>query len=671
MKANRNSGGLKMLLLKHCEKAFTLGLVAVAAWLGYSSLNVPVEERRPERLADTVTQTRSAFTDSTRDKVPEEEFLVAYDPASKDSARIAPDAYAGSGAGWNPPVVPPTVDRVDPPLLAATGLEGSAITGLMAFVNDEIREKIRREEARRAELDRLEQEKQQESQRNDPLDNIRGGRGGLGGLGGLDEGDGKRRRVSSRAGQAGVAVQGVELIQRVSCAIVLAKAPSLKQFDLYKEALENARGYNPSADVPTYLGYYVERAEVGKDEALDWKPVGVGSITGGKRSKVLTAKTIETMTADWVGGQAPLVDSRYDNPSLTVPLPPLVGKDWGAEVVHSEAPLQSETDAAAARAEQEEPDSPAIGGEQPDDSPFDLDPRRGPGRAGARGRSGALRGGRGMAGDPRMRGMEGAPSMRGEFGPRGGRGSIGGRGAIGGRGGRSASDFSGFSPDIDFQMVRFFDFTVAPGKRYRYRVRLVLQDVNDAVDQRYLAREVIERRDELKRSMRRVRLAEWSEPSPVITVPMAGDVFVDAVKPPSAKVAGAEGSIDLLVQSFALDEEQRAIRVALEQSFRRGAVMNMTKDAEFVDPTGQWIDEIDSFQFRTGITLVDYDGGQSISRDFSAPGRVLLMSAGGELFIRNELDDAEAIRTHKDLFAEDDGLGDGRMEMMRGPQSIP
>ena len=92
------------------------------------------------------------------------------------------------------------------------------------------------------------------------------------------------RRVRSGASQAtaggrhgppeGVPLQDYEEVRIAHWAVVVAKVPIKEQVKLYRDAFENARGYNPAADMPQYLGYFVERAEVrggDEDDELKWE----------------------------------------------------------------------------------------------------------------------------------------------------------------------------------------------------------------------------------------------------------------------------------------------------------------------------------------------------------------------------------------------------------------
>ena len=61
------------------------------------------------------------------------------------------------------------------------------------------------------------------------------------------------------------------------------------------------------------------------------------------------------------------------------------------------------------------------------------------------------------------------------------------------------------------------------------------------------------------------------------------------------------------------------------------------------------IDQVESFKFHTGITVLDVAGGESMGRE-TLPAKVLLMGPAGELYVRNELEDKQAVEYHKAVF---------------------
>lgn len=46
---------------------------------------------------------------------------------------------------------------------------------------------------------------------------------------------------------------------------------------------------------------------------------------------------------------------------------------------------------------------------------------------------------------------------------------------------------------VDYLLFRFFDFTVEPGKKYKYRVKLVMSDANFSIPDNMLSAAVLDR----------------------------------------------------------------------------------------------------------------------------------------------------------------------------------
>jgi hypothetical protein len=150
-----------------------------------------------------------------------------------------------------------------------------------------------------------------------------------------------------------------------------------------------------------------------------------------------------------------------------------------------------------------------------------------------------------------------------------------------------------------------------------------------------------------------IRFTEWSEPSPTVGIPLAGGVQVAEAKSPTGKLFNDEPTAKLLVDSIG-DVEGKPTQAAIEKEFHRGGVADLVSDVEVLTIDGRWIDEVKSFGFRTGITVLDVKGGEQLSRDHKTPARVLLMDPAGQLFVRNELDDLPAVERHRLTFQEPD-----------------
>jgi hypothetical protein len=292
---------------------------------------------------------------------------------------------------------------------------------------------------------------------------------------------------------------------------------------------------------------------------------------------------------------------------------------------------------------------------------------------------------------PGQRGMsEGfAPRMsmsRGEYGGgmEGGGGGWGGGGARREFAGGGAANFAGPTANrtdlprgVDYWLVRFFDFTVQPGKQYKYRVQLILADPNHGIstsmgllDQSVLDRRTTEASKAKNKKPLSYRLAAMSEPSPAVGIPLDGSVRIATAKLPGGKQPYEEPTVQLWAERFEIDEvEDEGLHVAKDREFLRGSVVNIRDKMVYTDVNKQWRDTFDSHAIDTNITVLDIDGADRISKDKVAPARVLLMDAAGELSIRDEMDDSIAVLQLKDVFTEDRRRRpEGDEEMMMGGQ---
>jgi hypothetical protein len=669
-------GGVKGLLLLHGEKV-AMALVGLAAlWFVYSSLGLPTldDNRQAADLQSAITQTKSAIDQSqwpASDDAPGVDVVRPVRPiATNGKLTVDAENYAFSGKGFNPPVVAPTVLRIDPVLLNAVDVVARGGSGIMPFIDPEIQKarqlamvQKQQEEAKKAEEEakRLAQQESQ-GQYGEGGQGYRGARGGAeGGYGyadmPIDPDHPKRRMIEAPVRPVGVPLQGDERLEPVSWATVVAKVPVREQMKLYQDAFENSKTYDPARDFPRYVGYVVERSEVVKGKELNWQRVPVYVKDPKSQLAKTTAITLNSLAElyriaqqTWAsqGQITDVVDERYLDYVLTFPLPPLAGKDWGADATHPDIPLQADTPPLEMEVEPlEDPNK---------DQPKNLDSFRT-----------AEDQQFGPAGGYERMGGYGRPYGGGEYGGRGGYGGYGG-----GYGGVSrsatAAQKTTVAPGVDYWLLRFIDFSVEPGKKYKYRVKLALADPNFGLPASVLAHEVQDRQSKEaheakargeKRPDFRV-VADWSEPSPTVGIPLAGNVRLAETKLPAADNPNDEPAVRLLVESFNIDETGNAIKAAEEADFRRGYVANMnTRKQKYIGPDGRWIDEVESFTFRTGITVLDMDGGESLGKDTTAPARVLLMGPAGELYVRNEADDKQQVEYHRMIMEADKRRGTG------------
>jgi hypothetical protein len=687
------------MLLLHGEK-IAIGIVAVVAlWFIYRSFNLPRlgSDFQADRLQNEISQTNTAINGFTWDRAVSEDsdkVKKAKTITAKGEMSVPIDAYVPSDAKGNPilaidvPIVAPLILRRDPVMLSALDVRATGGSGLLPFVDDEIRKKQQiklAEQAKEAERKAIEKQKKDEKKAKEggaPGGKRRGAGGpSEGGQEPIDSAHPKRHLVQGYGGRpTGNSLQGGERIERTYWACVVAKVPIREQLKLYQDALEKARGADPTRDFPSYVGFCVERAEVVPGKELAWSAVPLydGQRQSIALNKPLTMppshavakgpsgafdKLLAAAAQFWAGGiaQDP-VDSRYAEYPLTLPLPPLVGREWGAEATHPDIPwgpytppLETDTPQAAAESAQQPATNGAgeFGSANPAQGQV---PGMSPGFSAGRG-SGEFA----SRGFGRM-GPEGGPSMApgqgryGSTGPEGGPGAF--RGGAGG--GAAAGQHTALQKGVDYYLLRFLDFSVEPGKKYKYRVKLVIQDPNLNMPQAVLDPAVLDRQAKEAQAAKAANkekpffiVGKWSDPSPNVGIPMAGNVRLAETKIPPPEKINDEPIVKLLVEAFDVDDNGIPIQGAKKMDFRRGYVANTIGDANYQpDPT--MADIQPNFKFFTGMTLLDVDGGGKIvgAKDMTYPARILLMGPAGELYIRNDVDDKPYVDSYHKVFEE-------------------
>jgi hypothetical protein len=228
-------------------------------------------------------------------------------------------------------------------------------------------------------------------------------------------------------------------------------------------------------------------------------------------------------------------------------------------------------------------------------------------------------------------------------------------------GGISSTQRTTLPSEVDFLLLRFFDYTVEPGKEYQYRVMVYVADPNNSIplEGGYLESAVIDRRlSEIQKARAAkkqppvARPAEkWSEPSPIVSIPVGGLVHVAEVKAPSGKTANDEPSITMFAEAFDI-EDGSAIHVAQEMELRRGAVINLKGKMQYTGDNDGWIDTKDSYALNTGLTVLDVEGGDDLGKKMTAPARVVMMNGAGQMFVRDELADKPNVQYLRYVFSD-------------------
>ncbi len=428
--------------------------------------------------------------------------------------------------------------------------------------------------------------------------------------------------------------------------VVTGLLPYKKQWVEYGNVFRNAEIKDPRRDVPAYNDYDVQRAEVtpGVEPAEDaWQSLNV-------------PKEFFTRTSSWGGSQPEIVHPKFIHRSggvlpMVFPLPPLVSKTFDVEIAHEpEIPLTFEIER---KIEEEEIDWDELAKD-----PEALAKARAKLRRSQAG--GSYGPGGGMYG-PDMYGPEMTQDYGGTSYDMEGGGMMPGYQMAGSGGYASA----GPRRDIpEFQLFRFFDFSVQPGRYYQYRVRVRLANPNHEMPPQHLEN------DELAKQM--FLQTDWSAATKVISVPLdsrvlAGPVSVPAnvTSPPTAELGtvffnaedGEEVAekftikrgvlMNFLGRTVKEEEKPASLYGGMEygSEYMTGGSMDMYGPQPKQKPKKQEKkEEVKSVDYVTEMLVLDLDGGDSFpgtDRNLKGPGRALLMDPAGNLVLQQELIDQE------------------------------
>jgi hypothetical protein len=238
---------------------------------------------------------------------------------------------------------------------------------------------------------------------------------------------------------------------------------------------------------------------------------------------------------------------------------------------------------------------------------------------------------------------------------------------------------------VKYKMVRFFDFSAVPGKSYRYRVCVQLEDPNRPRDpkaepnQRILDQTVVDRlakvvAEDEKKTQETGKLVrtdfiqtDWSEPSNVVTIEKpewfaAGGATLGRIIPlkregPEVQISESSGKL-----AVAVWDASRATEVPIEKTVYPGSFLNFTESADVLNPLALQLRTVKDYSFETDAYVVDLRGGEKLlvdkaeSKDeddvvHTTPGEMLIVDGQGNLIVCNEVDDAEDYRRF--LFMDD------------------
>jgi hypothetical protein len=403
-----------------------------------------------------------------------------------------------------------------------------------------------------------------------------------------------------RANRRGETNMGGDFEGRFFVAIT-GLVPYKKQFDIYQAAFDGTAEYNAERDVPKYFGLEIERAEVNADGTLgQW--VALKTVAGMKQEPMR-----------WSGRAEERAEQDYILPMMAMDIPPIAMRDVTPWAVHPSIPKVDLLESGG-RAVEERKDEAAV-------APTDELKWGSADSASGEKREGVMH-------EPGRREPTGAEDSAYPSG-------------------EAAEPLL----KVENGMLRYFDFTVEPGKAYAYRVQAVLEDPNNPEDgarpsDASCEPTVIVRRKEASEP---IRTTPFSEPSSTVRVPSGNVVLAGSVNAPIEVAVGPnkvriprrptdEPTVKVLALAW---DSKGPYDAVIQTDVARGAVVNGVADAEAIDPSVQRVRMLKQYRYQTDTMVLDIYGGSKIksSDDLTAPGYMLVMDPYGRLQFRGEMED--------------------------------
>jgi hypothetical protein len=455
---------------------------------------------------------------------------------------------------------------------------------------------------------------------------------------------------------------GEVAIREARAVVVMAAIPLEKQLEEFETAFKEALDYDPMRDLPRYVLFRVERADVTADPSIDpaqatWESLQI-------------ARALNEMVT-WAPSPNEVVDPMALDPFLTHRIPPFMQRDIVDILTHPEIP----------KAQLLTNSTMGPGGEGL------MGPEGGPPVRKLTEEEllrGVMPGANGMPGGPGGEGMmPGGMRQPGGFGPPGGMmmppGGMMGPGGYGEGGMMGQSGMPGMVL-AKYKLLRFTDTSVMPNRKYRYRVKMLMEDPNnpyvgDGTPPRWDPQRSQPLRKPSPQSLSpvvqtRIRDAEtknrnlaWllesepSEPSEIVELPEMDRFFVgkaspaggSPVRPNTPPVYTTQPSANLLTVSF---DTTKAVDVPAEKDVLRGSVLNFEKEVEVYHPSKLVVAPIGKHTFKTDAIVVDFTGGSDIppvgraDTKVQEPCQMLLVDKSGNLRVLEETDDIEGFRRY-------------------------
>jgi hypothetical protein len=186
-------------------------------------------------------------------------------------------------------------------------------------------------------------------------------------------------------------------------------------------------------------------------------------------------------------------------------------------------------------------------------------------------------------------------------------------------------------PTVEYLLLRVFDYTVEPGKKYRYRVTLELQNPNHGRSPLHLKTPESAAKEALA--------SEPSSPTAVVAIPDGHRILAGPVE---AGTRYSEPTATVLVTAI---DREKGLQAAFElKGARRGTVANKKQATVPVKHPQTKVETKVTLDFESNIIVLDIEGGRALTGrrrgpTITTPGEVLLLDAEGNMMVRSELED--------------------------------
>ncbi len=554
-----------------------------------------------------------------------------------------------------------------------------------------------------------------------------GGGGGMMGSGGMGSGGAGGNQADGKLGDPNKDRRPKTRLSSQTQVVVAATAlvRHKEMVEEYDKLYANTGDYIVTRDRPFYLSYEVQRVDVTKDPNREINEDEWKTITDG-------AKQFLYIRKNWIAPMKrvlpEIADRNAVHPGLTMPLPPLLVRDYRDACKHPSIAWAWDAKPLFTPRRQEKkeddtevlPGNAASGGAADSSGMGSMGGKMGGGMMGGDMGYGGMGGGYGdMGGGGYGGGYDmgdggggygGGYDMGGEDGGYGGMGMMGmGSGGygggydMGGDGGMGYGGGGGYggssmgppnAPQPEYKMLRFYDILTAAdmGKKFRYRVRLVMRDPNypeRIIDPRRnpkqldvpsvpepnpssLKPEVFARIAALKKvddaafekdkkQQRTLLKSPWSAPSDPVWVEgkakaYTGLPYDKTAQQKGTSVTGDTANVVVSVVDTSVDSKTKtSIGITLARAFvaARGMVLNSIKkeELEFVVPYTKVVKKKEVSSFVSNVTVVDMRGGEKLDASSSddpmlTRGEVMLLMPDGSLSFTNDLDDSFTYRMY-------------------------